>query len=97
MYRILKDFDNFSVVELEPLRGRTNQLRIQFAKLGHPILGERVYAFRKDFKVKFRRLALHAYFLSFIHPISNQRLNLKIDLPQDMKEFLGKHLQSFRF
>jgi len=87
-YRVLNNLKYFSVVELMPVTGRTNQLRIQLAKQGNPILGERRYAFRRDFRVDFKRLALHAYFLSFIHPVSRQRVNLEIDLPDDMKEFL---------
>lgn len=88
LYSVLKEFDGFSALELKPLTGRTNQLRIQLSKLGNPILGERKYAFRRDFKVDFNRLALHAFFLSFIHPVSRERVSLKIDLPQDMKKFL---------
>jgi len=89
-YRVSKVFKHFSVVDLVPLTGRTNQLRIQLAKQGNPILGERRYAFRRDFKVDFKRLALHACFISFIHPVSKQRVNLEIGLPQDMREFLEK-------
>ena len=89
-YQVLKGFKDWSLVEFIPLTGRTNQLRIQMAKIGHPILGERKYAFGRDFKVKFRRLALHAYYLSFIHPLAKQRVNLEIDLPKDMKTFLCK-------
>lgn len=88
-YGCLSAHGDFSVIELEPLTGRTNQLRIQMAKIGHPILGERKYAFRRDFKADFKRLALHAFFLSFIHPVSRERVNLKIDLPDDMKAFLN--------
>ncbi|OPX29669.1 MAG: hypothetical protein B1H08_03315 [Candidatus Omnitrophica bacterium 4484_171] len=89
-YHVLKAFRHFSVIELTPLTGRTNQLRIQLAKHGNPILGERRYAFRRDFKVDFKRLALHACFLSFIHPVSKQRVDLETDLAQDMREFLKK-------
>jgi 23S rRNA pseudouridine1911/1915/1917 synthase len=89
-YRLLQEFRGYSVVELEPFTGRTNQLRIQLAKIGNPILGERKYAFGRDFKVRFRRLALHAYFLSFIHPVSKERVSLRIDLAVDMKLFLKK-------
>lgn len=78
----------FSLLKLEPQTGRTNQLRIQLAKIGHPILGERKYAFGRDFKVNFKRLALHAYFLSFFHPISKKRINLHIDLASGMQDFL---------
>ncbi|UCD14876.1 MAG: RluA family pseudouridine synthase [Candidatus Omnitrophota bacterium] len=90
IYSVLRQSPGFSVVEVTPLTGRTNQLRIQFSKLGHPILGERKYALGRDFKVNFRRLALHAFFLSFIHPVSRQRVSLDIGLAVDMKEFLKK-------
>jgi RluA family pseudouridine synthase len=92
-YRVLHEFRDFSSLELEPLTGRTNQLRIQLAKIGHPILGERKYALRRDFKVKFRRLALHAFFLSFVHPVRKERISLTAELPHDMKDFLAAHNQ----
>ena len=91
-YRVLGVFQNWSVVELEPLTGRTNQLRIQLANIGNPILGETKYAFRRDFTVKFKRLALHAFYLSFIHPVSRDKVALEIDLAADMKEFLKKRI-----
>ncbi|MFH1771858.1 MAG: RluA family pseudouridine synthase [Candidatus Omnitrophota bacterium] len=87
-YEVLRTAAGFSVVELIPRTGRTNQLRIQLADTGNPILGERKYAFGRDFKVKFRRLALHAFFIAFTHPITNKRLNFEIELPFDMKTFL---------
>lgn len=93
-YRVLRKTEGFSVIDLKPLTGRTNQLRIQFAKIGHPILGERKYAFGRDFRVNFKRLALHAYFLSFIHPVSKERLQFRIELPQDMKTFLLRMTES---
>ncbi len=89
-YRVLKVTRYFSIIELVPLTGRTNQLRIQLAEQGNPILGERRYAFRRNFQVDFKRMALHAYFLSFVHPVSRQRVDLRIGLPQDMKMFLEK-------
>jgi len=83
-YRVLKDLSGWSILELSPTTGRTNQLRIQLAKINHPILGEDKYAFRRDFssiggsasggKVKFKRLGLHAFYLNFTHPVSRQRL-----------------------
>lgn len=87
-YRVLKDLNGFSLVELKPKTGRTNQLRIHLAKMGNPILGERKYAFGKDFKIKFKRVALHAFFIKFIHPVSKKVVELLIDMPSDMKDFL---------
>lgn len=88
VYRVLKRHSLFSVIELIPVTGRRNQLRIQLAGINHPILGERKYAFGRDFKIKFRRLALHAYYLKFRHPFSKDTVELEIDLPADMKNFL---------
>jgi 23S rRNA-/tRNA-specific pseudouridylate synthase len=90
-YRTLGIKPGYSILELEPFTGRTNQLRIQLAKIGNPILGERKYAFGKDFKVNFRRLALHASFISFIHPLNHQRLSFNLNLPKDMKAFLSQY------
>lgn len=89
-YRVIQEFPAWSFLELVPFTGRTNQLRIQLAKEGHPILGERKYAFGKDFPVKFRRLALHAYFLSFRHPLDKKRIQFEIPLAKDMQDFLDK-------
>lgn len=89
-YRVLAECDDFSFLDLEPKTGRTNQLRIQLSNIGHPILGEDKYAFRRDFKVNFKRLALHAYLLSFRHPISKERIDLNIGLAEDMDMFLKR-------
>lgn len=91
-YRVLRKFGDFSVVQAMPLTGRTNQLRIHFKQIGHPILGERKYAFRRDFKVKAKRLCLHAQKIEFIHPQTGKLLKLSADLPDGLKEFLDKHL-----
>jgi 23S rRNA pseudouridine1911/1915/1917 synthase len=90
LYRIIDRFKDFSVIELKPLTGRTNQLRIQLARANCPILGETKYAFRRDFSLRFKRLALHAFYLSFIHPVSRDRVEVKIGLAQDMKRFLSE-------
>lgn len=87
-YRIIQKRKDFSVVEANPLTGRTNQIRIHFKSMGHPIIGETRYAFRRDFKIKAKRLCLHASGLKFIHPITKNVIALTTPLPKDMKEFL---------
>jgi 23S rRNA-/tRNA-specific pseudouridylate synthase len=77
-------------VEAMPLTGRTNQIRIHFKLIGHPILGETKYAFRRDFKLKAKRLCLHAKTLEFIHPLTNKLVAPDAELPLDMKQFLDK-------
>ncbi|MBL7151229.1 MAG: RluA family pseudouridine synthase [Candidatus Omnitrophica bacterium] len=90
-YRILERRKNFTIVEARPVTGRTNQLRVHFKQIGHPVVGESKFAFRKDFKLRFRRLCLHAKSLEFTHPLSGKTINLSVDLPKDLQEFLDKH------
>jgi 23S rRNA pseudouridine1911/1915/1917 synthase len=90
-YKVIAKRKDFAIVEVNPLTGRTNQIRIHFKQLGHPILGESKYAFRRDFKIKAKRLMLHAAELEFTHPVTGKLIQLKSDLPKDLKDFLDKH------
>jgi 23S rRNA pseudouridine1911/1915/1917 synthase len=87
-YRVIEQRKEFAVVEAEPLTGRTNQIRIHFKHIGHPVLGERKYAFRRDFKVRAKRLCLHAKALNFTHPLTGQPVYLDVPLAADMERFL---------
>lgn len=90
-YKVIEKRNDFAIVEIKPLTGRTNQIRIHFQSIGHPILGESKYAFRRDFRVKAKRLCLHAVGLEFKHPENGKIIKLEIDLPQELKEFLHSH------
>jgi RluA family pseudouridine synthase len=90
-YKILERREGFVVMEVQPLTGRTNQIRIHFARAGHPLVGETKYAFRRDYKLRANRLCLHAEALEFTHPVTRKAVNLSIDLPEDMMRFLEKH------
>lgn len=90
-YRVIEKRTGFSVVEIMPQTGRTNQIRIHFKQIGHPLLGEARFAFRRDFKLKAKRLCLHAKVLEFIHPVTRKIISLKAPLPADMQIFLEKH------
>src|ERR1700685_3320891 len=59
-YEVKDYYKDFTVVKVMPITGRTNQIRIHFTKIGHPLVGEDKYAFRRDFALRFRRTALHA-------------------------------------
>lgn len=90
-YRVVSVKKKFSVVEVTPVTGRTNQIRIHFSEVGNPLLGERIYAFGKDFDIKFRRVALHASEIKWRHPVTKQVIEIKSDLPEDMKLFLSQN------
>jgi len=89
---IYNDARGFSVVEIRPITGRTNQIRIHFRMIGHPLLGERKFAFGKDYPLKFRRTALHATEIKFSHPVTREPLVFKTRLYKDMQDFLDKKL-----
>jgi 23S rRNA pseudouridine1911/1915/1917 synthase len=67
-----------TLLELEPVTGRTNQLRIHLAHIGHPIIGDVKYG-----GLEFERLCLHAFRLNFWHPNGNERLNFETELPEE--------------
>ena len=90
-YKVIEERRGFAIVEARPVTGRTNQIRIHFKSIGHPILGEDKFAFRRDFKIKAKRLMLHAEALEFIHPVSRKVLRLKSALPKDFRDFLESH------
>jgi RluA family pseudouridine synthase len=90
-YEVIKAAGDFSVVKIMPLTGRTNQIRIHFKQIGHPLLGETKYAFRRDFKIKAKRLCLHAQAIEFSHPVTQKNLSISCGLPKELEEFLKIH------
>jgi len=90
-YKVLVRKKDFSIVEVEPVTGRSNQIRIQFKQIGHPLLGERKYAFAKDFKLKFRRTALHARSLHWRDPVDRTKIDIESPMPRDMEVFIEQH------
>lgn len=103
-YRILENFSLLaSLVECRLKTGRTHQIRVHMAHIGYPLVGDPLYGktstakFLKQMKAPaaaaamlqgFPRQALHAAQLEFIHPISENRISLRADLPADMQTLL---------
>jgi 23S rRNA pseudouridine1911/1915/1917 synthase len=89
-YEVEDYYKDFTVVKVMPITGRTNQIRIHFAKIGHPLVGEDKYAFRKDFALRFRRTALHALRLEWPTMDGKGMIKAGSPLAKDMVEFLAK-------
>ena len=70
-----------SLVELNLETGRTNQIRVHLASIGHPVAGDRKYG--SGMPVSLDRLALHARVLEFIHPVTEQTLHFETPVPKD--------------
>ena len=91
-YEVEDYYKNFTVVKVMPITGRTNQIRIHFAKIGHPLVGEDKYAFRRDFVLRFRRTALHALRLEWPRMTGGGMIKVEAPLAQDMEDFLLKQI-----
>ena len=90
-FKLIHNTHDFSVMRLEPVTGRTNQMRIQFRDCGHPLVGERRFTHARDWPIKFRRAALHAYSIEIEHPLRRQRMRFSAPIPEDMLLFLKEH------
>ena len=94
-YRVMERLRGAAMVECRLETGRTHQVRVHMAHLGHPLIGDPVYGRdRKGFKsiletLGFKRQALHAKSLGFIHPVTDERLMFQSALPADMQELLS--------
>ncbi len=77
-YRVLREGGGYSLVECELETGRKNQIRVHMATLGHPVVGDSKYGSKVD---PVRRLGLHAYMLSFRHPVNGKVLRFETPLP----------------
>jgi len=76
-WRALQSSDTATLVELEPVTGRTHQLRVHLQSIGHPILGDSLYA-TPDIKALSTRLLLHAQELAFAHPFTQAPMSFSL-------------------
>lgn len=95
-YTILEDLRGFSLVEVKIFTGRTHQIRVHLAYLGNPIVGDLLYGFSANNKLKLplnlkEKICgqlLHAYKLSFFHPTLKKTFSFSTPIPALMKEFI---------
>ena len=88
LWRCLKCSKSASLLLCQPMTGRTHQLRVHLSYIGHPILGDTLYAKHFFCKISPIRHLLHAYILRFPHPISRQIITVKAKVPEDFKGYL---------
>lgn len=77
-YKVLKESENYSLLEVDLLTGRKNQIRVHFAEKGCPVAGDKKYG-EKDKNVK--RLTLHAASLTLVHPFTNEEMTFEAKVP----------------
>ncbi len=88
-YRVLEEFTGYSHVRLRLETGRTHQIRVHMAYLGHPVAGDTVYGGAKQ-PSELNGQCLHAKTIGFVHPITGEYLEFESDLPAYFDEFLSK-------
>lgn len=86
-YKVLKEGEKFSLVELTPVTGRTHQLRCHMAYIGYPLIGDSLYGGNMEYM---NRQALHSVTLEFFSPRKEEKIYLKAELPQDMQELVNR-------
>jgi 23S rRNA pseudouridine1911/1915/1917 synthase len=91
-WKVVKRFGSSTLIEARLGTGRTHQIRVHFASVGHPVLGDRTYGKKieieekKKKKISFPRQMLHAELLGFMHPATGEYLEFTSPLPEDMAQ-----------
>jgi 23S rRNA pseudouridine1911/1915/1917 synthase len=109
-YRVLESYGNgtISMIECRLETGRTHQIRVHMAEIGHNVVGDQVYSrgfnvSNKHFSTealnalkRFRRQALHSQSIGFVHPVTEEEMEFTSELPKDMQELIDLMRQSKR-
>ncbi len=88
-YRVLERFGKYTYVECRLETGRTHQIRVHMASIGHPLLGDTVYGSQKD-PFHLQGQALHAMILGFRHPVTGEYMEFEAPLPEYFLKLLEK-------
>ena len=89
-WRVLERLKGATYLDVHLLTGRTHQIRVHMQHIGHPLLGDPIYAPNLRLSVRVPRLMLHAYSLAFTHPATGERMTFCAPLPQAFEETLQK-------
>lgn len=88
-YQVIERFDNYCLLRVKLLTGRTHQIRVHFAYIKHPVVGDPLYgSAKKHFGLNSQ--ALHAFLLGFKHPATDEYMEFKTSLPEYMQEIVSE-------
>jgi len=86
-FKVLKRFSGYTLIEATLRTGRTHQIRVHLAFIGHPIVGDRLYGHKKQ-GLNISRQALHSHILGFAHPLNKKYMEFSTPLPKDMQKII---------
>ncbi len=89
-YRVLRSANAVSIVAISLDTGLKNQIRAQFAAIGHPVVGDRQYSEDEAANSSIDHQALHAGYLQIVHPRTGKKMQFSIEPPRDFREFAEK-------
>jgi len=85
-YELVKEYGEFSLVRLRLITGKTHQIRVHMAYIGHPLLGDETYGGNKK---RIQRTALHSESITFPNPLNKTSQTIRASLPADMASLVG--------
>lgn len=89
-WQVLSRLHGATYLDVHLLTGRTHQIRVHMQSIGHPLLGDVIYAPKLKLPVHIPRLMLHAYSLSFYHPTTGKRMEIIAPIPEKFKNTVDK-------
>lgn len=91
LYRVLRTWGNYSLLEVRLMTGRSHQIRVHLAEAGHPLLGDTAYGGPEHMASHFvPRQMLHAYFLGLKHPVNGDSLKFYAPVPEDLQQLVKR-------
>lgn len=98
-FEVIERFDSAALVNIKIITGRTHQIRVHFASIGHPVLGDKIYGKKTVLKlrhhsVRFSRQMLHACSLKLRHPVQGEAMEFKAPMPEDMEKAMEELRES---
>lgn len=84
-YQIVRNSNDLSLLDIVLHTGRTHQIRVHFSHLGHPLIGDDLYGGNHELLT---RQALHCHHISFLHPFTDEQVEIELELPDDMADLL---------
>lgn len=88
-YSVIEEFKDTTLVKCVLETGRTHQIRVHLASIGHPLIGDLVYGYKKQ-KYKVQGQMLHAKVLGFIHPLTKKYMEFEAPLPEEFENLISK-------
>lgn len=90
-YKVIKRYGQYTLLEMTLETGRTHQIRVHMAHIGHPLAGDWLYG--TEDKEKVPRQMLHSCYLSLTHPVTGEKMEWRCDMTEDMEKFIKKVMQ----